>query len=65
MQKLERLLLSTFTEDGILYGDNADPLKVTDAAGTSDTSESFQVLTVVGGGDNTPVWTDTIDGGEF
>jgi len=57
--------VSTFTTDGILYGNGADPVQVTDAAGTSDTSESFQILTVVGGGDNTPVWTDTIDGGSF
>jgi hypothetical protein len=57
--------VSTFTTDGILYGNAADPVQVTDAAGTSDTSESFQLLTVVGGGDNTPVWTDTIDGGSF
>ena len=57
--------VSTFTADGILYGNAADPVQVTDAAGTSDTSESFQILTVVGGGDNTPVWTDTIDGGSF
>jgi len=57
--------VSTFTENGILYGDTANPVQVTDAAGTSDTNESFQILTVVGGGDNTPVWTDTIDGGSF
>ena len=57
--------VSEFTTDGILYGNAADPVQVTDAAGTSDTSESFQMLTVVGNGDNTPVWTDTIDGGEF
>jgi hypothetical protein len=57
--------VSTFTVDGILYGNAADPVQVTDAAGTSDTSDSFQILTVVGGGDNTPVWTDTIDGGSF
>ena len=57
--------VSTFTEDGILYGDNADPLKVTDAAGTSDASDSFQVLTVTSDSDATPVWTDTLDGGSF
>ena len=57
--------VSTFTTDGILYGNAADPVQVTDAAGTSDVSTSFQLLTVVGGGDNTPVWTDTIDGGSF
>jgi hypothetical protein len=57
--------VSTFTADGILYGNAANPVQVTDAAGTSDASTSFQILTVVGGGDNTPVWTDTIDGGSF
>ena len=57
--------VSTFTTDGILYGNADTDVQVTDAAGTSDTSESFQVLTVVGSGDNTPVWTDTIDGGAF
>ena len=57
--------VSTFTEDGILYGDVANPLKVTDAAGTSDTSVSFQVLTVTADDDATPVWTDTLDGGSF
>lgn len=57
--------VSTFTTDGILYGNGSDPVQVTDAAGTGDVSDSFQILTVVGGGDNTPVWTDTIDGGTF
>ena len=57
--------VSTFTEDGILYGDNADPVKVTDAAGTSDASDSFQILTVTSDSDATPIWTDTIDGGAF
>jgi len=57
--------VSTFTEDGILYGDTANPVKVTAAAGTSDASNSFQILTVTSGADSTPVWTDTIDGGSF
>jgi len=57
--------VSTFTENGILYGDTANPVQVTDAAGTSDASESFQILTVTGAADSTPVWTDTIDGGSF
>ena len=55
----------TFTTDGILYGNAADPLQVTDAAGTSDTSVSFQKLTVTSDVGATPVWTDTIDGGSF
>jgi hypothetical protein len=57
--------VSTFTEDGILYGDTANPVKVTAAAGTSDASDSFQILTVTSDSDATPVWTDTIDGGSF
>jgi len=57
--------VSTFTTNGILYGNTADPVQVTDAAGTSDASESFQILTVTSDVDATPVWTDTIDGGSF
>ena len=57
--------VSTFTENGILYGDTANPVQVTDAAGTSDASTSFQILTVTSDVDATPVWTDTIDGGSF
>ena len=56
---------STFTTDGILYGNAQNPVQVTDAAGTSDASNSFQILTVTSGSDATPVWTDTIDGGSF
>jgi hypothetical protein len=57
--------VSTFTVNGIVYGDAANPLNVTDAAGTSDASNSFQILTVTSDVDATPVWTDTIDGGSF
>lgn len=57
--------VSTFTENGILYGDTQNPVQVTDAAGTSDTQVSYQVLTVTSESDSTPVWTDTIDGGSF
>ena len=57
--------VSTFTTDGILYGNAATDVQVTDAAGTSDASDSFQILTVTSAGDATPVWTDTIDGGTF
>ena len=57
--------VSTFTTNGILYGNTADPVQVTDAAGTSDASVSFQILTVTSDVDATPVWTDTIDGGTF
>ena len=60
---------STFTTNGIVYGNTAGPLQVTDAAnmanpGTgNDATTSFQVLTVTAAG--VPVWTNTIDGGTF
>ena len=57
--------VSTFTTNGILYGDSTDPLQVTAAAGTTDATTSFQILTVTSDIDATPVWTDTIDGGSF
>jgi len=57
--------VSTFTTDGILYGNAADPVQVTAAAGTADATDSFQILTVTSDVDATPVWTDTIDGGSF
>ena len=60
---------STFTTNGIIYGNTAGALQVTAAAnmaspGTGpDVSESYQVLTVTSAG--VPVWTNTIDGGTF
>ena len=57
--------VSEFTTDGILYGNADSPVQVTDAAGTSDINESFQVLTVTSDVDATPIWTDTLDGGSF
>ncbi len=60
---------STFTTNGIVYGNTAGPLQVTDAAnmanpGTgNDATTSYQVLTVTSAG--VPVWTNTIDGGTF
>ena len=56
---------STFTTDGILYGNAANPVQVTAAAGDADITESFQILSATSGADSTPVWTDTIDGGSF
>ena len=61
--------VSTFTTNGIVYGNGTSPMQVTAAAnmaspGTgSDVSTSYQVLTVTAAG--VPVWTDTIDGGTF
>jgi len=56
---------SNFVTNGIVYGNGSNQLLVTDAAGSSDISTSFQILTVTDSGDDTPIWTDTIDGGEF
>tara|TARA_Y100001978_G_scaffold133111_1_gene118986 strand:- start:17 stop:1525 length:1509 start_codon:yes stop_codon:yes gene_type:complete len=60
---------SSFTTNGIIYGNAAGELQVTAAAnmgapGTgTDAQTSFQVLTVTATG--VPVWSDTIDGGTF
>ena len=60
---------STWTTNGIVYGNGTNPMQVTSAANMAnpgqgdDVSTSFQVLTVTAAG--VPVWTDTIDGGTF
>ena len=60
---------STFTTNGITYGNGSNPLQVTAAAnmanpGTGDdATTSYQVLTVTSAG--VPVWTNTLDGGTF
>ena len=60
---------STFTTNGIIYGNAAGELQVTAAANMAtpgsgdDASTSFQILTVTAAG--VPVWSDTIDGGTF
>ena len=56
---------SSFVPDGVVYGDGTAALKVTEAAGRADASNSYQILTVTGDGDSNPIWTDTLDGGEF
>ena len=61
--------VSTFTTNGIVYGNAAGALQVTAAANMAtpgsgdDASTSFQILTVTAAG--VPVWSDTIDGGTF
>ena len=60
---------STFTQNGVIYGNGTSPQQVTAAAnmaspGTGDdVTTSYQVLTVTAAG--VPVWTNTIDGGTF
>lgn len=54
---------STFTTKGIVYGNGSGALQVTAAAGSSDQTWSNQILTTTNAG--VPVWTSTLDGGQF
>jgi hypothetical protein len=54
---------NTFTTNGMLYGNASGPLQVTAAAGTSDQTFSNQIMTVTNAG--VPVWSTTLDGGQF
>lgn len=54
---------STFTTNGIIYGNSTDGQLVTAAAGTSDQTFSNQILTVTNAG--VPVWSNALDGGTF
>ena len=60
---------STFTTNGIVFGNGASPMQVTAAANMAspgsgdDATTSYQVLTVTSAG--IPVWTNTLDGGTF
>lgn len=55
--------LSTITQNGITYGNGTGNLGVTAAADTADQTWSNQILTVTNAG--TPVWTTSLDGGQF
>jgi hypothetical protein len=54
---------TTFTTNGITYGNGTGAIQVTAAAGTSDQTWSNQVLTTTNAG--VPVWTTALDGGTF
>ncbi len=54
---------SSFTDNGIMYGNGGSALSVTAAPGSSPATESYQILTATSGG--VPVWTTTIDGGTY
>lgn len=54
---------STFATNGIVFGNGTAAMGVTAAAGTSDQTYSNQILTVTNGG--VPVWSSTLDGGQF
>jgi len=55
--------VSTFTDNGIVYGDGSNALDVTAAPGSSPETTSFQILTANSSG--VPKWTTTIDGGTY
>jgi hypothetical protein len=54
---------SSFTTNGITYGNGSGAIQVTAAAGTADQTWSNQVLTTTNAG--VPVWTTALDGGTF
>ena len=54
---------STFTANGIVYGNGTAAMQVTAAAGTSDQTWSNQILTVTDAG--VPIWSSALDGGQF
>lgn len=54
---------STFTSSGIVYGNGTGALQVTAAAGTADQTWSNQILTTTNAG--VPVWSSSLDGGQF
>ena len=58
------VVVSSFTDKGIVYGDGSNALDVTAAPGGADVTTSFQILTA-GSGNGNPVWTTTIDGGTY
>ena len=56
---------SSFTTNGVLYGQNTSGLAVTAASdpGVGNATTSYGILTT--DASNVPVWTDTIDGGSY
>ncbi len=56
---------SSFTTNGVIYGQNTNGLAVTAASnpGVSNAVTSYGILTT--DASNVPVWTDTIDGGSY
>ena len=55
--------VSSFTTNGITYGNGSGAMQVTAAAGTADQTWSNQIMTVTNAG--VPVWASALDGGTF
>ena len=54
---------SSFTDNGIMFGNGGSALSVTAAPGSSPETASYQILTANSSG--VPKWTTTIDGGTY
>jgi hypothetical protein len=54
---------SSFTLDGLLFGNGTGAIQATAAAGTSDQTWSNQIMTVTNAG--VPTWSTALDGGTF
>lgn len=54
---------SSFTTNGLIFGNGSGDLQVTAAAGAADQTWSNQILTTTNAG--VPVWSTTLDGGQF
>jgi len=54
---------SSFTSKGVVYGNGSGSMQVTAAAGDADQTFSNQILTATNAG--VPVWSTTLDGGQF
>lgn len=55
--------VSSFTTNGVTYGNGSSAMGVTAAAGTADQTWSNQILTTTNAG--VPIWTTALDGGQF
>jgi len=54
---------TTFTSNGIVYGNGSSSLQVTSAGSWDNTNSVGQILSV--NSSNVPTWTNTLDGGTF
>ena len=56
--------VSSFSNNGVLYGDGSSALDVTATPGGADATTSFQILSA-SSSNGVPVWTTSIDGGTY
>jgi hypothetical protein len=56
--------VSSFSNNGVVYGDGSNALDVTATPGASDATTSFQILSA-SSSNGVPVWTTSIDGGTY